>query len=157
MAFLTAEHGSRVLGLQKLQYMGSGCRVYSTGSIVVASLLSGMWDPPGWSLVSQSCLTLCDSMDYSPLCSSVHGISQGKNIGVGCHFLLQGIFPPRDWTCISCIAGKFFTTGPTGKPREEHLCVHQNHSRMFIAATQFVIATSWKLLNVPEQCNKVQK
>ena len=22
----------------------------------------------------------------------------------GCHFLLQGIFPTRDWTCISCIS-----------------------------------------------------
>ena len=40
----------------------------------------------------QSCLTLCDPMDCSPLGSSVHGILQGKNIEVGCHFLLQGIF-----------------------------------------------------------------
>ena len=31
-------------------------------------------------------------MDCSPLGSSVHGILQGKNIEVGCHFLLQGIF-----------------------------------------------------------------
>ena len=29
----------------------------------------------------------------------------GKNTGVHCHFLLQGIFPTRDWTCVSCIAG----------------------------------------------------
>ena len=27
--------------------------------------------------------------------SSVHGDSPGKNIGVGCHALLQGIFPTR--------------------------------------------------------------
>ena len=27
--------------------------------------------------------------------SSVHGILQGKNPGVGCHFLLQGIFPTQ--------------------------------------------------------------
>ena len=31
--------------------------------------------------------------DYSPPGPSVHGIFPGKNIGVGCHFLLQGIFP----------------------------------------------------------------
>ena len=31
-------------------------------------------------------------MSYSPLGSSVRGISPGKNTGVGCHFLLQGIF-----------------------------------------------------------------
>ena len=43
-------------------------------------------------LVDQSCLTLCDPMDYSPSGSSVHGDSPSKNAGVGCHFLLQGIF-----------------------------------------------------------------
>ena len=46
----------------------------------------------------------------------------GKNTGVGCHFLLQGIFPPRDWTRVShvsCIAGGFFTTELPGKPRHE--------------------------------------
>ena len=41
--------------------------------------------------LTQSCLTLCDSMDNSPPGSSVHGISQEKT-GVGCRFLLQGIF-----------------------------------------------------------------
>ena len=35
--------------------------------------------------VAQSCLTLCDPMDCSPPGSSIHG--------VGCHFLLQEIFP----------------------------------------------------------------
>ena len=42
---------------------------------------------------AQSCPTLCDPMDCSPPGSSVHGIFfSGKNTGVGCHFLLQGIF-----------------------------------------------------------------
>ena len=40
----------------------------------------------------QSCLTLCDPMDYGPLGSSVHGDFPGKNTGVGWHALLQGIF-----------------------------------------------------------------
>ena len=39
------------------------------------------------SLVTQSCPTLCDDVQYSPW------NSPGKNPGVGCHFLLQGIFP----------------------------------------------------------------
>ena len=43
-------------------------------------------------LVTQSCPTLCDPMDCSPPGSSVHGDSSGKNTGVGCHSLLQGIF-----------------------------------------------------------------
>ena len=37
---------------------------------------------------------LCDPMDCSLLGSSVHGIP-GKNTGVGCHALLQGIFPTQ--------------------------------------------------------------
>ena len=46
-------------------------------------------------LVGQSCPTLCDPMDCSPPGSSVHGDSPGKNTGVGCHALLQGIFPTQ--------------------------------------------------------------
>ena len=40
------------------------------------------------SKVAQSCLTLCDPMD----CILHPWNFPGKNIGVGCHFLLQGIF-----------------------------------------------------------------
>ena len=46
-------------------------------------------------LVTQSCPTLCDPMDCSPPGSSVHGDSPGKNTGVGCHALLQEIFPTQ--------------------------------------------------------------
>ena len=35
-------------------------------------------------------------MDCSPPGSSVSGISPGRNTGVGCHFLLQGIFPTQE-------------------------------------------------------------
>ena len=34
---------------------------------------------------------LCNSVDYSSPGSSVYGISQAKNTGVGCHFLLQRV------------------------------------------------------------------
>ena len=44
----------------------------------------------------QSCMTLCDSMDCSPLGSSVHWDSSGKNTGVGCHALSRGIFPIQE-------------------------------------------------------------
>ena len=36
----------------------------------------------------------------------------GENTGVGCHFLLQGIFLTRNRTCASCIAGRFLTAEP---------------------------------------------
>ena len=40
----------------------------------------------------QSCPALWDLMDCSSPGSSVHGDSPGKNTGVDCHTLLQGIF-----------------------------------------------------------------
>ena len=43
----------------------------------------------------QLCPTLCDPMDGSPPGSSVHGNSPGKNTGLGCHALLQGISPTQ--------------------------------------------------------------
>ena len=63
------------------------------------------WSNKSWfvlCLVAQPCPALCDLMDYSPPCSSVHGDSPGKNIRVGCHALFQGIFP----TCGSELSGK---------------------------------------------------
>ena len=46
-------------------------------------------------LVVQLCSTLCNTMDYSPPGSSVYEDSPGKNTGLGCHALLQGIFPTQ--------------------------------------------------------------
>ena len=54
-------------------------------------------------------------MDCSPPGSSVHGNSPGKNTGVGCHVLLQGIFP----TQVSHVAGRFFTVWATRKKKKE--------------------------------------
>ena len=48
------------------------------------------------SLVTQLCPTLCDPMDCSPLGSSVHGDSPGKNTEVGYHALLLRIFPTQE-------------------------------------------------------------
>ena len=46
--------------------------------------------------VAQLCLTLCDPTNCSPPGSSVHEDSPSKNTGVGCHALLQGIFPTQE-------------------------------------------------------------
>ena len=47
------------------------------------------------SLVTQSCLTLCDPMNWLLPGSSVHEDSPGKNIGVGCHALFHGNLPTK--------------------------------------------------------------
>ena len=64
----------------------------------------------------QSCLTLCDPMDCSPLGSSVHGYSPGKNSVVGCRAFLQAIFPTQGLNlCLifSVLASEFFTISAT--------------------------------------------
>ena len=65
-----------------------------------------------WCMLNRfSHFQLCNSMDCSPPGSSVHSILQAKILGwvampssrgMGCHFLLQGIFPTQGRTCISC-------------------------------------------------------
>ena len=45
-----------------------------------------------WSVMSDS----LQSHGLYPPGSFVHGDSPGKNTGVGCHFLLQGIFPAQE-------------------------------------------------------------
>ena len=47
-------------------------------------------------LVSQSCLTLCYPMDCMMPGSSSPWNSPGNSTGVGCHSLLQGIFPTQE-------------------------------------------------------------
>ena len=44
-------------------------------------------------VVAQSCPTLCNPMDCSLPGSFAHGDSPDKNTAVGCHALLQEIFP----------------------------------------------------------------
>ena len=58
--------------------------------------------------VTQLCSTLCDPMDYSLPVSSVHGIFQAKVLEwVVISFSRESSWP-RDWTQVSCIAGRFF-------------------------------------------------
>ena len=57
----------------------------------------------------QSRPTLCDPMDYSPPDSSVCGILQARILQrVAIPFSKESSWP-RDWTQVSCIAGRFFT------------------------------------------------
>ena len=102
-------------------------------------------------------MIFCNPLDCSPPGVSVHGDFPGKNTGVGCYALLQGIFPtqglipglqhcrqilyhlshqgrprilvwvdytssrglsqPRNWTGVSCITGRFFTSWDTREAR----------------------------------------
>ena len=63
----------------------------------------------GGGLVVKLCLTLCDPMDCSLSCSSIHGVSQERKLEWVANSFSRGSSPPRDQTCVSCIAGRFFT------------------------------------------------
>ena len=76
---------------------------------------------------AQSCLTLCNPMDYSPPGSSVHGVFQTRILQWAAISSSRGSSRSRDGTgvtCVSCIGGGFFTTTPPGKPHFAYVCVH---------------------------------
>ena len=77
---------------------------------------SGQMLPWGWSphpvsgIVAQPRPTLCDPVDYSPPRSSVHGIPRARILEWVARPFSRKSAQPRDQTCVSCIAGRFFTT-----------------------------------------------
>ena len=60
-------------------------------------------------LAAQSCLTLCDPMDYSLPDSSVHGIYQTRILQLVAIPFYRVSSQPRDGTQVSCITGRIFT------------------------------------------------
>ena len=67
-------------------------------------------------LVTQSCPTPCDLMDYSPLSSSCLEFSR-QEYWSGLPFPFPGDLPHLEIEPMSpALAGRFFTTEPPGKP-----------------------------------------
>ena len=60
-------------------------------------------------LIAKWCSTLYNPMDYGAPGSLCSWDFPGNDTGVGCHFLLWGIFLTQNRTCVSCFAGRFFT------------------------------------------------
>ena len=72
---------------------------------------------PYISCVAQLCLTLCDRMDCTLPGSSVHGLLQARILLQAREWVaipfFRGSSRSRDWTLVSCIAGRFFTVWAT--------------------------------------------
>ena len=66
-----------------------------------------------WVKVAQLCLTLCNPMDYTPPGSSVHGILQARILEWVATSFCRGSSRLRNWTRVSCIAGRFLTVWGT--------------------------------------------
>ena len=62
--------------------------------------------------------------------SSVHGISKARILKWGAIPFSMGSSPPRDWTHVSCIAGRFFTICAT---RESPPCIAMQPIILFSA------------------------
>ena len=78
-------------------------------------------------VVWESCLTLCDPRDYSPLGSSVHGILQAGILEWVAMPFSRGSSWPRDQTQVSCTAGKFFTIWATREAQLIYMkCIRQH-------------------------------
>ena len=63
--------------------------------------------------VAQSCPTLWDPVDCSPPGSSIHGILQARILEWVAISFSRGSSWPRDWTQVSCIAGRRFNLWAT--------------------------------------------
>ena len=64
-------------------------------------------------LVTQACLNLGDPMDCILPGSYIHGISQARILEWVAISFSRGSCPPRGWTHVSCIVGRFFTIWAT--------------------------------------------
>ena len=91
----------------------------------------------------QSCLTLCDSMNYSPPVSSIHRILQARTLDYIAWSPPWESSKPRDWahiSCFSCIAGRFLLLSHQGNP---HMSVYI----MFkLYGVIFIFGTFWKCI-----------
>ena len=69
-----------------------------------------------WMCAVLSCSVISDSLwphGQRSLAGYIHGDSPGKNTGVGCHVLLQGIFPTQGSNPGLPHSGEFFTVWAT--------------------------------------------
>ena len=111
-------------------------------------------------LVTQSCLTLCGSMDCSPPGSSVHGILQARILEWVAIPFSRGSSRPSDRTWVSGIAGMFFTIwamreaqkwpGQTFKCLDVEISKHLlQPKRTFLALLQPLKNMKWMFSCVP--------
>ena len=115
-------------------------------------------------LVTQLCPTLCNPMNCSPPGSSVHEDSPGKNTGVGCHALLQGIVPTqRSNPVLPHFRWILYLLSHQGSPHSymytpklnTYLCQKINR-RIFIIAL-FIVAKTSNNTNINKKWNVLIK
>ena len=114
----------KVKGILVLELIQSGCNFKCKKVLAVS--------------VTQVCPTLCNPMDYNPPGSSIHGILQARILEWIAIPFCRRSSRPRDWTQVSCIAGRFFTVWATRKPLGYATLSHFSH--VWLCATPQTVA-----------------
>ena len=103
-------------------------------------------------IVNSLCLTLFNPMDCSLPDSSTHGILQARILGWVAISFSRGSSQPRDWTQVSCIAGRFFISWATRKAQWHHIKAHIPWKRLVHLSPHSEIRVSlyspWKLWHI---------
>ena len=105
----------RTIGKSSLSYTIGPCWLSISNDISVSLKWSGV-------KIAQLCPTLCDPMDYT-----VHGILQARILEWVAFLFSRASSQPRDWTQVSCIAGRFFTNWATREAPvflQSHIYIH---------------------------------
>ena len=99
---------------------------------------------------SELCLTLCNSMDCNLPGSSVYGILQARILEWIAVPFSRGSSQPRDWTQVSCTAGRFFTIWATREAWKYYPSYSKRLSRRiyFTLLSHLVVGCAEVLLTV---------
>ena len=85
----------------------------------------------------QSCLTLCNPMDWSLSGSSIHGIFQARVLEWVAISFSRGSSQPRDQTQVSRIVGRRFTIWATREAHLMNLCGRSDLATLFVCLITF--------------------
>ena len=105
-------------------------------------------------LVSQSCLTLCDPVNYSPSGSLSLGILQARILERVAMPSCRGSSHPLDWTQVSCIAARFFTIWVT---REAYGLMGDLNLRVDVIENKSHVWESWIIWRVQIEMSNLKK
>ena len=109
--------GEKVEAVKDFLLLGSNIPVYGDCSHGIRRrLLLGRKAMTNSAQSLQLCLTSCDPVDHSSPGSFVIGILQARTVEWVAMPSSRRSSSPRDQTCISCLAGRFFTADPPGRP-----------------------------------------
>ena len=113
------------LGCLRFSWVCINCLLSWLSSLQMANEgLHSLWESMGADSCNCSLIAklwfFCDPVDWILPGSSAHGILQVRILEWVAVSFSRGSSSSRDWTHVSCLAGRFFTTEPPGKPNSYH-------------------------------------